>query len=137
MSRVLGIDYGDSRVGLALSDPMKIIAKPFKTLDNNIDLLSDLKTVIDNNDVTQLVVGYPLNMKGEITPQTKKVDNFILLLQSKFDLIVTRIDERLSSVSAINSLINQGIKTGHNKSKIDQTAAAIFLQHYIDTLNFQ
>ena len=132
MSRVLGIDYGDSRVGLALSDPMKIIAKPFKTLDNNIDLLSDLKTVIDNNDVTQLVVGYPLNMKGEITPQTKKVDNFILLLQSKFDLIVTRIDERLSSVSAINSLINQGIKTGHNKSKIDDTSAAIILQEFLD-----
>ena len=132
MSRVLGIDYGDSRVGLALSDPMKIIAKPFKTLDNNIDLLFNLKTVIDNNDVTQLVVGYPLNMKGEITPQTKKVDDFILLLQSKFDFPVIRIDERLSSVSAINSLINQGIKTGHNKSKIDDTSAAIILQEFLD-----
>ena len=132
MSRVLGIDYGDSRVGLALSDPMKIIAKPFKTLDNNIDLLLNLKTVIDNNDVTQLVVGYPLNMKGEITPQTKKVDDFILLLQSKFDFPVIRIDERLSSVSAINSLINQGIKTGHNKSKIDDTSAAIILQEFLD-----
>ena len=132
MSRVLGIDYGDSRVGLALSDPMKIIAKPFKTLDNNIDLLLNLKTVIDNNDVTQLVVGYPLNMKGGITPQTKKVDDFILLLQSKFDFPVIRIDERLSSVSAINSLINQGIKTGHNKSKIDDTSAAIILQEFLD-----
>jgi len=132
LSRVLGIDYGDSRVGLALSDPMKIIAKPFKTLDNNIDLLLNLKTVIDNNDVTQLVVGYPLNMKGGITPQTKKVDDFILLLQSKFDFPVIRIDERLSSVSAINSLINQGIKTGHNKSKIDDTSAAIILQEFLD-----
>ncbi len=132
MSRVLGIDYGDSRVGLALSDPMKIIAKPFKTLDNNIDLLFNLKTVIDNNDVAQLVVGYPLNMKGEITPQTKKVDDFIFLLESKFDFPVIRIDERLSSVSAINSLINQGIKTGHNKSKIDDTSAAIILQEFLD-----
>ena len=132
MSRVLGIDYGDSRVGLALSDPMKIIAKPFKTLDNNIDLLFNLKTVINNNDVTQLVVGYPLNMKGEITPQTKKVDDFIFLLESKFDFPVIRIDERLSSVSAINSLINQGIKTGHNKSKIDDTSAAIILQEFLD-----
>tara|TARA_B100002052_G_scaffold130230_1_gene119466 strand:- start:2207 stop:2617 length:411 start_codon:yes stop_codon:yes gene_type:complete len=132
LSRVLGIDYGDSRVGLALSDPMKIIAKPFKTLDNNIDLLFNLKTVIDNNDVAQLVVGYPLNMKGEITPQTKKVDDFIFLLESKFDFPVIRIDERLSSVSAINSLINQGIKTGHNKSKIDDTSAAIILQEFLD-----
>ena len=132
MSRVLGIDYGDSRLGVALSDPMKIIARPFKTLDNNIDLLSNLKTVINNNDVTKLVVGYPLNMKGKITPQTKKVDDFILLLQSKFDLPVIKIDERLSSVSAINSLINQGIKTGHNKSKIDDTSAAIILQEFLD-----
>jgi len=132
LSRVLGIDYGDSRVGLALSDPMKIIAKPFKTLDNNIDLLFNLKTVIDNNDVAQLVVGYPLNMKGEITPQTKKVDDFIFLLESKFDFPVIRIDERLSSVSAINSLINQGIKTGYNKSKIDDTSAAIILQEFLD-----
>ena len=98
----------------------------------NIDLLSNLKTVINNNDVTKLVVGYPLNMKGKITPQTKKVDDFILLLQSKFDLPVIKIDERLSSVSAINSLINQGIKTGHNKSKIDDTSAAIILQEFLD-----
>tara|TARA_B100000700_G_C14779865_1_gene730797 strand:- start:211 stop:621 length:411 start_codon:yes stop_codon:yes gene_type:complete len=132
MSRILGIDYGDSRVGLALSDPMKIIAKPFKTLSNNNDLLLDLKLLIDDNDINQFVVGYPINMKGESTPQTKKVDEFILLLEKKFNLPVIKIDERLSSVSAINSLVNQGIKTGHNKSKIDDTSAAIILQEFLD-----
>jgi len=132
VTRVLGIDYGDSRVGLALSDPMKIIAKPFKTLNNNSDLLIDLKSIVDSKEIIQFVVGYPINMKGEKTPQTKKVDNFILLLEKNFDLTIIRIDERLSSVSAINSLVDQGISTGYNKSKIDDTSAAIILQEFLD-----
>jgi len=132
VTRVLGIDYGDSRVGLALSDPMKIIAKPFKTLNNNSDLLIDLKSIVDSKEIIHFVVGYPINMKGEKTPQTKKVDNFILLLEKNFDLTIIRIDERLSSVSAINSLVDQGISTGYNKSKIDDTSAAIILQEFLD-----
>ena len=77
-------------------------------------------------------MGYPLNMKGEITLQTKKVDDFINFLETNFDLDITKIDERLSSISAIQSLIKQGIKTGFNKSRIDDTAAAIILQEFLD-----
>ena len=133
MSRVLGIDYGDSRIGLALSDPMQIIGKPFKTLKNNDqDLLNDFKSIIDDNSIVRFVVGYPINMKGEITPQTKKVDSFIAFLEKNFDLPISKIDERLSSVSAINSLVIQGVKTGHNKSRIDDTSAAIILQEFLD-----
>ena len=134
MSRVLGVDYGDSRVGLALSDPMRIIAKPFKTLNNNEHLLYEFELIVNDKDIAEFVVGYPINMKGESTLQTKKVDNFIVLLKEKFDLTVTKIDERLSSVSAINSLVNQGIKTGHNKAKIDDTSAAIILQEFLDQI---
>ena len=133
MSRFLGIDYGDSRIGLALSDPMKIIGKPFKTLDNKkSDILNELRLIVQKNGVIRFVVGYPINMKGENTPQTKKVDNFIIFLEKNFDLPISKIDERLSSVSAINSLIIQGVKTGHNKSKIDDTSAAIILQEFLD-----
>lgn len=132
MNRILGIDYGDSRLGLALSDPLKIIAKPFKTLNNNDDLLSQLKLIVKDNQITQFVVGYPINMKGEKTLQTKKVDCFIDLLDKNFNLVITKIDERLSSISAIQSLVEQGIKTGHNKSKIDDTSAAIILQEFLD-----
>ena len=132
MSRILGIDYGDSRIGLALSDPMKIIAKPFKTINNNKDLLVELKSIVVNNNIIQFVVGYPINMKGEITLQTKKVDEFIIFIETNFDLAITTVDERLSSVSAINSLVKQGIKTGFNKSRIDDTAAAIILQEFLD-----
>ena len=132
MSRILGIDYGDVRIGLSLSDPMKIIAKPFKTLRNNKDLLSKFKIIVENNQIIKFVVGYPINMKGENTQQTKKVDDFIIFLETNFDLDITKIDERLSSISAINSLISQGVKTGHNKSKIDETSAAIILQEFLD-----
>jgi len=133
MSRFLGIDYGDSRIGLALSDPMKIIGKPFKTLDNKKnDLLNEISLIVQKNEVVRFVVGYPINMKGENTPQTKKVDDFIVFLEKNFDLPISKIDERLSSVSAINSLIIQGVKTGHNKSKIDDTSAAIILQEFLD-----
>ena len=133
MSRFLGIDYGDSRIGLALSDPMKIIGRPFKTLDNKKnDILNELRLIVQKNEVIRFVVGYPINMKGENTPQTKKVDDFIVFLEKNFDLPISKIDERLSSVSAINSLIIQGVKTGHNKSKIDDTSAAIILQEFLD-----
>ena len=75
-------------------------------------------------------------MDGKKTHQTSKVEAFEEDLQNKISIPVILFDERLSSVSAKKSLISQGIKTGHNKSKIDQTAAAIFLQHFLDTLNY-
>jgi len=133
MSRALGIDYGDVRVGISLSDPMRIIAKPFSTLENNLNLIKDIETLINANDVTDLVVGYPLGMKGQITEQTKKVDSFIEKLKLSLDIPVTIVDERLSSVTATESLVKQGVKTGFNKARIDETSAAIILQEFLDT----
>ena len=97
-----------------------------------IKVISILRLIVQKNEVIRFVVGYPINMKGENTPQTKKVDDFIIFLEKNFDLPISKIDERLSSVSAINSLIIQGVKTGHNKSKIDDTSAAIILQEFLD-----
>ena len=133
MSRALGIDYGDVRVGISLSDPMRIIAKPFSTLENNLNLIKDIETLINANDVTDLIVGYPLGMKGQITEQTKKVDNFIEKLKLSLNIPITTIDERLSSVTAKESLVKQGVKTGFNKARIDETSAAIILQEFLDT----
>ena len=132
MTRVLGIDYGDSRVGVALSDPMRIIAKPFKTLKNNPELISQIRLLVGEHNISEFVVGYPINMKGLKTKQTEKVDIFIDILSGEFNLKITKIDERLSSVSAISLLVQQGIKTGHNKSQIDETSAAIILQEFLD-----
>ena len=102
------------------------------TLVNNDDFLTNLEKIIIDKNVEAIIVGYPIGMKGQRTPQTEKVDDFVDILKNKFDLDVITVDERLSSISATNSLVKQGIKTGHNKGMIDDTSAAIILQEYLD-----
>ena len=136
MGRVLGIDYGDSRIGLAMSDPIKIIASPFKTIRNegNENFLQVFQSLIKEKDVETIVVGLPMGLKGQETAQTKKVREFVSLLYA-LNLPIRLEDERLSSVSAEKSMIQQNIKTGHNKGLIDQRAAAIILQQFLDKQN--
>ena len=138
MGRLLAIDYGEKRLGLAISDPNQIISKPLKTiiLSDSQYIYNELEKIISDYEIQKLIIGLPLGMDGKKTQQTSKVEAFKEDLQNKISIPVILFDERLSSVSAKKSLISQGIKTGHNKSKIDQTAAAIFLQHYLDTLNY-
>ena len=133
MGRALGIDFGTKRVGLALSDRSNMIASPYKTLNyvSEKDLITQLEIIVTKNDIEILVLGLPINMKGKDTAQTIKVRNFKEIL-SALRIPIVYEDERLSSVSAINSLMLQNVKTGHNKSEIDKTAAAIILQQYLD-----
>ena len=133
MGRALGIDFGTKRVGLALSDRSNMIASPYKTLNyvSEKDLITQLEIIVTKNDIEILVLGLPIKLKGEDTMQTTKVRNFKEILSTLRRPIVFE-DERLSSVSAINSLMLQNVKTGHNKSEIDKTAAAIILQQYLD-----
>jgi len=133
MSRILGVDYGDSRIGLALSDPLKIIASPYKTIPNK-GWDSALESIIQEEEIETIVVGYPIGLKGQETTQTEKVIMFAESLK-KFKLPIHLEDERLSSVSAQKSLIKQNIKTGHNKGMIDERAAAILLQQFLDKSN--
>ena len=134
MGRLLAIDFGEKRVGLALSDPMHIIAKPYKTISysNYQNLLIKIKNIILNEEIEKIVLGLPLNMKGDKSNQTNLVLEFSEFIKNNLDIPVDMQDERLSTVSAKKSLIAQKVKTGHNKDRIDETAAAIFLQHYLD-----
>ena len=138
MGRLLAIDHGEKRLGLAISDPNQIISKPLKTLiiSDLQYILNELVKIISDYDIEKLIIGLPVGMDGKKTQQTGKVEAFKEYLQNKIDVPIVMFDERLSSVSAKKSLISQGIKTGYNKSKIDQTAAAIFLQHYLETINY-
>lgn len=135
MGRYLAIDHGSKRIGLAISDPMKIIAKPFKTItyNNRDEFFTLFIKILEEKDVECIVLGLPIGMKGQETLQTKNVLEFQKKLKLKIKIPVFLQDERLSSLSAKKSLIQQKIKTGHNKSKIDETAAAIFLQQFLDT----
>tara|TARA_B110000438_G_scaffold293920_1_gene334521 strand:- start:1141 stop:1548 length:408 start_codon:yes stop_codon:yes gene_type:complete len=133
MGRVLAIDYGDKRIGLALSDPLKIIASPFKTIrnDNKDNFIKLIEGIIIKEDVELIIIGLPLGMSGQITDQTTKVKIFSEKL-SLIGITIKYVDERWSSIAAKRSIQEQGIKTGHNKQLVDQTAAAIFLQQYLD-----
>jgi len=134
MGRFLAIDFGEKRVGLALSDPMKIIAKPFKTIfySNQNDLINKIALIIKDEKIEKIILGLPKGLKGNNTSQTNIVIEFYNYIKDKIDTPIVMEDERLSSVSAKKSLILQDIKTGHNKTLIDETAAAIFLQLYLD-----
>ena len=137
MKRILAIDYGDVRVGLAISDLTQTIAQPFKTLlysDSN-NLLNQLDNIIKENDIGLIVVGIPYNMKGEDTQQTTKVRKFISLMQDNLMIEIKLIDERLTSLEAEKIMHKMNIKTGSNKTKIDKIAASIILQEYLQTIS--
>ena len=136
MGRILGIDYGDVRIGLALTDPLKIIASPFRTIQNrnNDFIIKELDFIINEKKIETLVIGLPIGLNNQETIQTKKVRLFADLIKI-LGIPIYFQDERLSSISAKKSLIIQNIKTGFNKSMIDKAAAAIFLQQFIDTKN--
>ena len=135
MNRILAIDYGDVRIGLAMSDLMQIIAKPYKTIKNTDrnEIFIQLENIIEENNIGKIIVGLPITLKGGHSEQTNKVLSFVKELKLYMEIDIATYDERLSSLQAKKSLIHQGIKTGHNKEQIDQTAAAIFLQGYLDS----
>jgi len=135
LKRALGIDFGDVRVGLALSDLTKTISKPFDTIKYiNLEELSlQLKVIIEQNEVDTLVVGIPFNMSGKDTKQTVKVREFVLFTKNTINLPIHLIDERLTSKEAEKTMHTLNIKTGHNKGTIDKIAASIILQEYLDS----
>ena len=135
MSRILGIDYGARRIGLAVSDPLHIIAQPFQTLDqqSSRDWWAQLLAIIVEQEVEAIVVGYPLSLSGAATRQAQEVDRFIARLEKRAALPVYRFDERLTSVAARRALNEAGIKTGHHKEAVDRTAAALILRSFLDS----
>ena len=133
LGRILAVDPGGRRVGLALSDPLRIIASPYETLlrKNNEDAVEQISGVILNEQVTEVVVGVPLRPGSEKSEQTKRVEVFIELLKSTITQPVYAIDESYSSVEAEASLHQMGKKIGDDKGAVDRIAAAIILRQYL------
>ena len=131
--RLIGIDFGLSKVGLSISDPLKIISIPLKVIKykKREELLSKLKEIAIENDVKSFVIGYPLNMNNKKNEMTKLVDDFFEELKNlNFNVFLQ--DERLSSESAKKIMHEQNIKTGKNKEHIDLIASTIILQSFLD-----
>ena len=133
MKRILCLDYGEKRIGLALSDPLKIIAYPYKTIINFgfKNLKYELKKIIASETVESIVIGLPIGLNGKDTIQTQKVKEFRLQILD-LNIPIYFEDERLSSLAAANSMKMEKIKTGFNKGIIDKRAAAIILQQFLD-----
>ncbi|MFA5358806.1 MAG: Holliday junction resolvase RuvX [Patescibacteria group bacterium] len=129
MSKILGMDYGSVRIGLALGDEEQKIALPFDVIANNEGVVGNLRRIIDAEKVYRIVIGLPLNMSGVSTKKTEEVEDFIDLLKSNFNLPILTEDERLSSKMA-DSLF----KDFKQKYDRDAIAAMIILQGYLDKI---
>ena len=133
MNRIIGIDFGLSKVGIAISDPSGIISMPLETIryKNQKDLIERLKKIALEKNVKTLVVGYPLNMNYKENSMTEIIDKFKVVMESNnFEIHLE--DERLSSQYSKKIMIQQDIKTGKNKEMVDVLSASIILQTYLD-----
>lgn len=130
--RVLGLDVGDRRVGLALSDPTGFLASPFRFVDRGPSDLTDILNIAAENEVAEIVVGLPLSMSGDSGAQVGKVRGFIRDLRSQTDLPIKTVDERLSTVQAQGMLRQSGRRRQRDRGQLDAAAAAVILQAYLD-----
>ena len=132
MGRILGIDHGDVRIGIALSDPTEFLASSLCVLDSTNAGLDRLVVLILEHQVEKVVVGLPRNMDGSYGPATAKVRAFIEKLKTKTEVPIFEWDERLSTVSAHNALREAGLNGKKRKGVVDKVAAQIILQNYLD-----
>ena len=136
--RILAIDFGERRIGIAVSDPLRITAQPLPTLmvTNQKNILATLKTLISEKNIKEIVVGMPYNLKGDKGVTAQKVEEFIQQLIESFQLPVHSWDERFTSVVAQRTLREFGKSPSRNRSKVDQVSALLILQAFLDRLGF-
>jgi putative Holliday junction resolvase len=132
-SRYLAIDYGEKRVGLALSDPTRTIAQSLETIvyQSRKNLIAILKEIISQQNVKKIILGLPLTMKGSDSEKTIDVRKFGAELENQIDIPLVFFDERLTSIQAQQIIRQFGKKPSKHRAKIDQIAAGILLQTYL------
>ena len=134
MDRIIGIDYGSARTGLAVSDPLQIFASALETLPS-AKIIEYLQKYADSETITTFVVGWPLNLNGEPAQTAPEVEKFIEKLRKAFPGVPIELeDERFTSVLAHRAMIDGGMKASRRRDKkeVDKISAAIILQSYLD-----
>ena len=134
MDRLVGIDFGKKRTGVAVSDPLGIFASALETVDST-KIIEYLQKYAQNETITRFVVGWPVNMNGEPSEAAADVENFLKTLAKAFPAIpVSLEDERFTSVLAHRAMIDGGMKASERRDKasVDKISAAIILQGYLD-----
>jgi len=132
--RILALDHGTKRIGVAVSDETKTIAQPLEFIPAEpfADFLERLRQLIREKEVDLILIGLPRNMDGTYGPAALKVRAFVAALQNAVTTPIKTWDERLTSAQANRVLIQGNVRRKKRKEKVDQTAAAILLQSYLD-----
>jgi putative Holliday junction resolvase len=135
MARILAIDYGQKRVGLAVTDPLQIVANGLDTVPT-ADVLDYLKKYLSKEQVEKIVIGLPKQMNGEESESMKYIRPFVGQLQKAFsEMEIVYVDERFTSVLAHKAMLDGGLKKKdrQNKALVDKISATIILQSYLET----
>ena len=133
-SRLLGIDPGKNRVGIAISDENKVVSTPLKTIlkKNHSNFLDEIKEIILENNVKGIIIGHPINMDGSTGPSAQSAKDFAVYVSNNVSIPVSMWDERLSSQGAFNLSSNLDISVSKKVDKLDENAASFILQGAID-----
>lgn len=136
MGRLLAIDYGDARIGIAMTDPLQIIASGFKTVENNPGALEMVMSICKEKGVEAIIIGIPFDQEGGIGPAAEKAINFAGSLKTLLDnegnsLPFFEQDERYSTAEAYSAMKTAGVKTKKKKNIVDQIAAATILKDFM------
>ena len=136
-SRLLGLDLGSKRIGVAICDDRQSIATPFKTIDkeNSGQFVNELKLIIKENNIKGIIVGNPINMDGSLSPGSQSIKDVCKNLLNDIDVPLCLWDERLSTVGAFNLSSQLDVNVSKKVKNIDKNAAAFILQGAIDYLN--
>ena len=135
--RLIGLDLGSKRIGVSICDEKQLIATPLKTITRNTlnELISDLKVIIDENNIKGIIIGNPLNMDGSSGRSAQSVKDTSKKIGENINIPICLWDERLSTVGAFNLSSQLDINVSKREKKIDENAAAFILQGAIDFLN--
>lgn len=132
--RYLALDHGTKRIGVAVSDELKMIAQPLEYIPTEpLDVfLARLKQLLVEKEVERIFIGMPRNMDGSFGPAAEKVREFIAILKTEIGVPIQTLDERLTSAQANRVLLQGNVRRADRKEKVDAMAAAILLQSYLD-----
>jgi putative Holliday junction resolvase len=133
--RILALDHGTKRIGVAVSDETKTIAQPLEYIPAEpfADFLTRLKQLLVEKEIDLVLIGLPRNMDGTYGPAAQKVQAFVAVLRGAITVPIKMWDERLTSSQANKILIQGGVRRDQRKEKVDKMAAAILLQSYLDS----
>ena len=133
-ARLIGLDLGTKRIGIAICDDKRKIASPYKTIEyKNMEyLVNELKNIIKDNNIFAVIIGNPLNMDGSFGKSAQSINDKAKVIEKELDLIIAMWDERLSTSGAFNISSNLDINFSKKKKNIDEKAAAFILQGALD-----